>query len=125
MSKTDSDAKALGKAGEDLAAQIVTDLGWQIVERNWRCRYGEIDLIAIDPVASNLVFIEVKTRRTACKGTPAEAVTVQKQRRLRKLVGAWRTDPSRHLNLPPRIDVIALLWPKSGPVKAELRQGVA
>jgi putative endonuclease len=74
--------QAVGKAGEEAAVQYLRQHGYRILERNYRCRYGEIDLIARD--GSMLAFVEVKTRRSQKYGPPAAAVTFQKQRHLIK-----------------------------------------
>lgn len=71
----------LGKYGEDFAAGILEAEGCTILERNFRCRAGEIDIIA--EKNGELYFVEVKTRRGLTVGRPAEAVTLQKQRRIR------------------------------------------
>jgi putative endonuclease len=71
---------AVGKAGEAVAVQYLCQQGYQILERNYRCRFGEIDLIARD--GSTLAFIEVKTRRSQKFGPAAAAVTLEKQRHL-------------------------------------------
>ena len=72
----------LGKAGEEAAVHYLGQHGYQILERNYRCRFGEIDLIARD--GKTLAFVEVKTRRSLKYGPAAAAVTVQKQRHLIK-----------------------------------------
>jgi putative endonuclease len=72
----------VGKAGEEAAVQYLCRQGYRIVERNYRCRFGEIDLIARD--GKTLTFIEVKTRRSQRFGPAAAAVTLEKQRRLIK-----------------------------------------
>lgn len=77
----------LGAQGEELAAEWYRAAGYAVVDRNWRCPQGEIDLVARR--GSILVICEVKTRRTAAFGSPAEAVTSQKQARLRRLAGHW------------------------------------
>src|SRR5262245_58211166 len=74
--------QAVGKAGEEAAVQYLRQHGYRILERNYRCRFGEIDLIARD--GSMLAFVEVKTRRSQKYGSPAAAVTFQKQRHLIK-----------------------------------------
>lgn len=71
---------SLGKAGEQLAVDYLHRQGYQIIERNFRTRNGEIDIIAKQ--ASFLVFVEVKTRRSLQYGQPAEAVTYRKQQKL-------------------------------------------
>ena len=73
----------LGAHGERRAARCYEDRGWQVVARNWRCRDGELDVVARDGQA--LVFCEVKTRTGTGFGHPAEAVTASKRRRLRSL----------------------------------------
>lgn len=80
-----NDRNALGRAGEDAAASYLAATGWTVVARNVRRREGEVDIVARrDPV---LAFIEVKTRRSSAYGSPGEAVTVRKQRRIRMLAG--------------------------------------
>jgi putative endonuclease len=79
--------RALGTRGEAAVARWYADAGYRVLDRNWRCREGELDVVvARDSV---LVFCEVKTRRSTAFGTPAEAVTVTKQRRLRVLAMRW------------------------------------
>ncbi|CAM3009767.1 YraN family protein [Skermania piniformis] len=77
----------LGAHGEDLAAEFLTAAGMQILARNWRCRYGELDLVATD--GDTTVFVEVKTRAGFGFGSPAEAVTQDKRRRVRRLAAIW------------------------------------
>ncbi|TDZ77209.1 hypothetical protein DE4585_01459 [Mycobacteroides salmoniphilum] len=77
----------IGSRGEDLAAEYLSGDGFTILDRNWRCRYGELDIIAAE--GEVLVFVEVKTRTGRAFGTPAEAVTHTKLRRLRRLAGIW------------------------------------
>ena len=86
----------IGALGERLAADHLTGLGLRIVARNWRCRYGELDVIAVDPVTDTVVFVEVKTRTGDGFGGLAQAVTPQKARRLRRLAGdlAGRSGPA-------------------------------
>ena len=79
----------LGALGEQLAVDHLTALGLRVIDRNWRCRYGELDVIAVDPTSRAVVFVEVKTRTTDLFGGVAEAVTPQKVRRLRRLAGLW------------------------------------
>ena len=79
----------IGALGERLAVEHLTASGLQVIGRNWRCRYGELDVIAADVDARTVVFVEVKTRTTDLYGGIAEAVTPQKVRRLRRLAGLW------------------------------------
>ena len=71
----------------DAVARWYVDAGYQVLDRNWRCRDGELDVVVTR--GSLLVFCEVKTRRSTAFGSPAEAVTVTKQRRLRTLALRW------------------------------------
>jgi putative endonuclease len=79
----------LGAMGEALAADHLMKMGLRILDRNWRCRYGELDLIASDPTTNTVVFVEVKTRTGDGYGGLAHAVTPRKVRRLRRLAGLW------------------------------------
>jgi len=111
----------VGRYGEDVAARHVEQAGWQVLARNWRCRHGEVDIIAMD--GEELVVVEVKTRRTATFGTPAEAVTRQKVWRLRKLVAAWLyTQEQRFESV--RIDVMAVTMPPTGAAQIEHLRGI-
>lgn len=98
---------AIGALGEDLAVKHLDSLGMRVLERNWRCRYGEIDVIAEDTAARAVVFVEVKTRTTDRFGGVAEAVTPQKLRRLRRLAGLWLAGRDEHWAVV-RIDVIGV-----------------
>lgn len=97
----------IGALGERLAADHLTGLGLGIVDRNWRCRYGELDLIAVDPTAGAVVFVEVKTRTGDGFGGLAQAVTPQKARRLRRLAAIWLASQDRRW-AAVRIDVIGV-----------------
>src|SRR3954451_23324465 len=78
----------IGALGEQLAVDHLTSLGWRVLARNWRCRYGELDVIAAEPGGA-VVFVEVKTRTSDQFGGIAQAVTPLKVRRLRRLAGLW------------------------------------
>lgn len=82
-----SEGKRLGERGEDAAAAYLERVGMTVVERNWRCSAGEVDIVALD--GESIVLCEVKTRRTAAKGTPEDAVSPAKQRRYRRLAQAY------------------------------------
>ncbi|MEU0464582.1 YraN family protein [Amycolatopsis sp. NPDC006131] len=77
----------LGRWGEDIAARHLQKLGFVVLARNWRCRQGELDLIATN--GRTLVICEVKTRTRESFGDPAEAVTEDKVARIRRLAGQW------------------------------------
>ncbi|HEX2284125.1 MAG TPA: YraN family protein [Mycobacterium sp.] len=79
----------IGALGEQLAVEHLQASGLRVLTRNWRCRYGELDVIAADDAARIVVFVEVKTRTTDQFGGVAQAVTPQKVRRLRRLAGMW------------------------------------
>ena len=104
--------KTLGRAGEALAADLYHKLGFSIVDRNWRCRSGELDLVVAR--SDVLVFCEVKTRRSDYFGGPAEAVGYQKQARLRRLAAAWMNE-HRPGDVRIRFDVVAVLIGHSEP----------
>jgi putative endonuclease len=98
--------KALGAFGEDKAAAWYEANGYRVVARNWRCRDGELDIVARR--GSTVVFCEVKTRASAAFGVPAEAVTAAKQRKLRALAVLWlRATGTRAGDL--RFDVACVL----------------
>jgi putative endonuclease len=79
----------LGAMGEALAVEHLMNMGLRILQRNWRCRYGELDVIAADDAAGTVVFVEVKTRTGDGYGGLAHAVTPRKVRTLRRLAGLW------------------------------------
>lgn len=98
-----------GKTGEKLAEQFLLERGYEIVERNWRCRSGEIDLIAHD--GGKLVFIEVRTRSGANRfGTAVESVTPRKQIQVRRIAEIYlKIHGSLHSKV--RFDVVAVTLP--------------
>jgi putative endonuclease len=100
---------ALGKYGEDLAVQTLIDVGLDILGRNWRCRDGEIDVLARD--GSTLVVCEVKTRAGLAFGGPLEAVTPIKLARLRRLALRWLEEERPPWVRKIRVDVIGVLYP--------------
>jgi putative endonuclease len=111
----------LGRQGEQLAAEFLTDAGLQLLERNWRCPDGEIDIVALD--GGTLVVCEVKTRSGVAYGTPLEAVTRQKSRRLRKLAIRWVTAHSMFF-AQIRIDVVGVLQTGPGQYTVDHVRGV-
>jgi putative endonuclease len=103
--------QGLGRTGERLAAETLIEQGYRILERNFRCRHGEIDLVAEDQ--HDLVFVEVKTRRGNIFGRPEEAVTLHKQRKLVD-VATYYLDLHACSERPWRIDVVAVQLSKVG-----------
>ncbi len=99
--------RATGGRYEELAAGFLQEKGYRILERNYRDRYGEIDLIARDGAC--LVFVEVKYRRNSASGFPEEAVDARKQERIRHAASYYLY--SRHYpeDTPCRFDVVAIL----------------
>ena len=96
--------RSLGRWGEDLAFDFLKIRGMKILERNYRCPTGEIDIIARS--GRQIVFVEVKTRQSEMFGTPQEAVNQRKQRQIIR-VAQWYLEKNP-LNLQPRFDVLAI-----------------
>lgn len=113
---------ALGKYGEDLAADYLQRAGLIIMERNYRCRLGEVDILARDE--NVLVVCEVKTRTTENFGSPIAAVTPIKMRRMRKVALAWVAERGVR---PPhiRFDVIGIVHGAGGQPTLEHVRDVA
>ena len=106
-----SRAAALGRNGEDIAAAHLESQGWCIIERNWRCPKGELDIIAWDEREQTLVFVEVKSRSSVAFGDPVETITWRKLSKLRELVTLWlRVTEPRVRSI--RLDVIGVLMPR-------------
>jgi putative endonuclease len=110
-------SNAVGAYGERrAAAYLVNEAGMQVLDRNWRCADGELDIVARD--ADEIVFIEVKTRRDREFGPPAEAVGAAKRHRLRRLAAQWLAAHPIHTE-EIRFDVVSVLLPPSGPALVE------
>lgn len=112
---------AVGGYGEQIAARHLTEAGMEILDHNWRCEIGEIDLVVRD--RDVLVICEVKTRRGVGYGTPAEAVTARKVERLRRLAVRWMKASGCHAP-EVRIDVVSVLLAARGSVLVEHVRGV-
>ena len=112
---------ALGKQGEQLAADYLQAAGLRILDRNWRCSEGEIDIVAADRRA--LVVCEVKTRSAATYGTPLEAVSLAKRSRLRRLAVHWVVAHGVLFD-EIRIDVVGVLRVAPGEFTIEHVRGV-
>lgn len=117
----DGARRAVGAYGERMAARHLEGLGLRIVDHNWRCAHGEIDLVAVD--GECLVVVEVKTRRSVDFGAPIEQVSWRKLARLRRLAALWLADhPGGFTDV--RVDVIGVWRPRSGPCQVEHLPGV-
>lgn len=108
----------LGRRAEDLVAARLSDAGWEVVERNARTRYGELDVVALD--GSTLVFVEVKAGRAGSQfgpERPIHSVDLRKQRRIRRLATAWMTerrDLIRYAEI--RFDAVGVTFNRAGAV---------
>ena len=111
----------LGSYGERVAAQRLVDQGMVLVDRNWRCELGEVDLVLRD--GDVLVFCEVKTRSSAAYGHPLEAVGDTKGERLRRLAMRWVEEHGVHPE-GIRIDLVGVLLADRGPAVVEHLHGV-
>lgn len=98
--------RELGRRGEDLAAQYLAERGYRILARNWRCKLGEIDIIARAPEA--LAFIEVKTMEGGNDFLPEDHVTSDKQRRLAKLAFWYLNHELHNIDQVYQIDVVSV-----------------
>ena len=102
-------ARQVGELGEQYAAAWLESQGWQTLDRNWHCRYGELDIVSRDDTGI-IVFVEVKTRRTLRYGTPQEAVTSSKQINLRHAAVQWLSDSDhRTPHNGVRFDVVTVI----------------
>lgn len=99
-------SKRLGERGEDAASAYLERIGMTVVERNWRCPSGEVDIVALD--GSEIVLVEVKTRSSTAKGLPEEAITPAKQRRYRKIAASYLQHAGT-ADTSVRFDAIAIL----------------
>ena len=99
---------SFGRWGEDLAVAHLRSLGWTILDRNWRCRAGELDIVAHEPGPPlRLVMVEVKTKAGVRFGDPLEAITVDKAGRLERLALWWQRT---HRGVPGslRLDAVGI-----------------
>ncbi|GGD68517.1 YraN family protein [Paenibacillus nasutitermitis] len=95
-----------GRQGETAAAEYLLKCGYTILHRNWRCRFGELDIIALQ--GGELVFVEVRTRKSGGRfGTAAESVDARKQRQVRT-IAAFYLQTFRLHGKPVRFDVVAI-----------------
>jgi putative endonuclease len=113
----------LGKAGEQAAAEFLESTGYELLDRNWRCALGELDIVA---KYRGRVFVvcEVKTRSGVTHGTPFEAVSTAKLKRLRQLAVTWLNAHGVRFE-EVRIDVIGVRYEGTGGYTIEHMAGVA
>ena len=97
----------IGALGEQLAVDHLQSLDMKILARNWRCRWGELDIVAEDDRSGTVVFVEVKARTTTGFGGVEQAVTPEKVRRIRRLAGLWLAEKNQRWP-QLRIDVIGV-----------------
>jgi len=99
--------KNLGQQGEQLVENYLMEKGYKILDRNYQKKTGEIDLIAMNPKNDEIVFIEVKTRKSNTFGNPEEAVDPRKLKKIEKTVLLWLMENNK-TELHYRIDIISL-----------------
>ena len=103
----------LGRVGERLAREHLERLGYRVLERNYRTRFGELDLVVCDD--AHLVFVEVKTRRAGALESSLQAVSPDKRRRVRRMAAAWLVEvPGRPRARELRFDVVAVTVDRHG-----------
>jgi putative endonuclease len=106
--------REIGQTGEWLAARHLFAKGFRLLEHNYRCDQGEIDLIAED--RGTLVFVEVKTRKSLASGAPEEAVDREKRRRICR-AAKWFLEPWKRWPLPIRFDIVGIELDENDRVK--------
>jgi putative endonuclease len=104
--------RGLGAFGEQAARAYLLRQGYTILAQNWRCRYGEIDLVA--QVGDQLAFVEVRTRRLDGPIAPEETLTLAKRRRLIALAAAFMSAAQLPESTPARIDLVAICLDRAG-----------
>jgi putative endonuclease len=113
---------SLGRYGEDVAARALRDLGMVVLDRNWRCDEGELDLVLRE--GDTLVFCEVKTRSSTDYGHPFEAIGDDKADRLQRLGFRWLREHGVH-PAHVRIDMVAVLRGRKGPARVQHVRGIS
>ena len=116
--------RELGMAGEEVAVAALRESEYVIVDRTWRCKAGEVDVVALSPDRV-LAFVEVKTRSNHRHGRPSEAITMKKLGRMRRVMGAWLHE---HQAVPThrgiRLDLISVDWNGRGEPKVKHLRGL-
>ena len=115
-------AAITGNIGEEITVEYLISLGFRILDRNWRIKEGEIDLVALSP-EEEIVFVEVKTRTSATFGDPLESISETKLHRIQRLALAWLATHQK-LGAPYRIDVAGVLLGRSGEPTVDYRSGI-
>ena len=105
--------KALGSRGEDLAVKYLKKKGYKVIERNYRCQWGEIDLVARQ--GDTVIFVEIKARTSSDFGLPQDAVGRFKQEKLIQAARAYMAEHHLQETIPARFDVVAVQLTPSGP----------
>ena len=109
----------LGNRGEEIACRYLRQMGYEVLERNFRCKIGEIDIVARDGKVT--VFVEVKARKSKTYGKPKEAISFHKQKKLVQLAQYYMK--KHHLfDTSARFDVIGIKWTENGRYNIELIQ---
>lgn len=106
---TKSDTNAIGQKAEDLALLFLKNQGMQLIERNYRCKVGELDLVMQHK--KELVFVEVRYRKHTGFGSGAETIDYRKQQKIIKSAEHFLQSRSRYAALPCRIDVVSITTP--------------
>ncbi len=99
--------KELGRTGEDIALNYLENKGWKLLHKNWRNKYGELDLIMHNQ--DKIIFIEVRTKKSLQYGTGTESVNKTKQQKIRKLAMMFLQD-KKYYNHAIRFDVVSIYF---------------
>ncbi|WP_409485319.1 YraN family protein [Arsenicicoccus dermatophilus] len=117
--------RAVGEYGEKVAVRHLEASGLRVVDRNWRCDLGEVDIVAVTPgEPPTLVVCEVKTRTSTAFGGPLEQVTLRKAARLRRLAVRWLQAHPEVTSPHVRVDVVGVTVPRSGAAQVEHLEAV-
>jgi len=115
-------ASDLGERGEEFTVTFLQKRGYRIIDRNWRIKEGELDIVALSP-ENEIVFVEVKTRSSATFGDPLESISIEKLHRIQRLALAWLPTHQR-LGAAYRIDVAGVLAGRSGELSIDYRSKI-